>query len=254
MGKRRRKSRRRNHFGKWILALTGIAMAVVLFFAQLLFPEEAAPPPAHRGPSVPPIEESGGETLQTRLQELEARFPSGSYWNHCGYELSPGEESWSIVTEIPCDHEALGKEYCNSYRGATDEFFPFYDGSQCLGFSSMLSDQLFGADAPVSMHRSYERLRPGDQIRLTVENHSMLVIGKSEAGVAVAEVNADYNTCQISWGRELSRETLENYGEEIEYFTRYSDDGETVSLIDSAEGNDVNAPAELLELPAEDGE
>lgn len=125
MVKRRRKSRRRNHFGKWILALTGIAMAAVLFFAQLLFPEEAAPPPAHRGPSVPPIEESGGETLQTRLQELEARFPSGSYWNHCGYELSPGEENWSIVTEIPCDHEALGKEYCNSYRGATDEFFPF---------------------------------------------------------------------------------------------------------------------------------
>ena len=63
MGKRRRKSRRRNHFGRWFLALTGIAMAAVLFFAQLLFPEEAAPPPAHRGPSVPPIEESGGETL-----------------------------------------------------------------------------------------------------------------------------------------------------------------------------------------------
>ena len=186
--------------------------------------------------------------------EAGSPVPFGSYWNHCGYELSPGEENWSIVTEIPCDHEALGKEYCNSYRGATDEFFPFYDGSQCLGFSSMLSDQLFGADAPVSMHRSYERLRPGDQIRLTVENHSMLVIGKSEAGVAVAEVNADYNTCQISWGRELSRETLEDYGEEVEYFTRYPDNGEAAFLIDSAEGNDVNAPTELLELPAEDGE
>lgn len=118
----------------------------------------------------------------------------------------------------------------------------------------MLSDRLFGADAPVSMHRSYERLRPGDQIRLTAENHSMLVIGKNEAGVAVAEVNADYNTCQISWGRELSRETLEDYGEEVEYFTRYPDNGEAAFLIDSAEGNDTNGSVELQELPAEKGQ
>ncbi len=226
MTRQRRRRGRRGYFGRGLLVLIGLMMAAFLFSAQLLFQGNAAASPARPESSLAPGESSGEETIEARLAELEAQFPSGKYWNHYGYELSPGEESWGIVTDTPCDHAAMGKEYCNFYHGVTGEFFPFYEGSQCLGFCSMLSDRIFGADAPVTMHRSYEKLRPGDQIRLTVEMHSMLVVEKTEAGVTVAEVNSDYNTCQISWGREISREKLEGYEEEIEYFTRYSDKDE----------------------------
>ncbi len=274
MVRHRRRRRRKFHFGKWALGFLGIAMVVFLFSAQLLFQQEgsglspqqgtipsrkmAALPSAQQEAS-PPREELSEEGIRERLAELQEQFSSGKYWNHCGYELSPGEESWSIITETPCDHDLLGTEFCNSYHGATGEFFPFYDDLQCLGFSSMLSDRIFGADAPVFMHRSYERLRLGDQIRLTGENHSMLVIEKWEAGIAVAEVNRDYNTCEISWGREIDRQTLEDYREEIEYFTRYSDPGEAAVAFSRSEEEPAEAPSEapavyIEEVPSEDGE
>lgn len=155
----------------------------------------------------------------TKLEALREKFPDGKYWNHMSLEKSPGPDS---VTDLPCDHAAYGEAYCNSYNGATSELFPQYeDPCQCLGFASMLSDLVFGESAPVSIHRSWEQLRVGDQIRLTSEEHSMVVIEKSGDWVRVAECNADYQTCRIGWGRELSRQQLEDYGEELEYITRY---------------------------------
>lgn len=157
----------------------------------------------------------------TKLEALREKFPDGKYWNHMSLEESPGPDS---VTDLPCDHAAYGETYCNSYSGATAELFPQYeDPCQCLGFASMLSDLVFGESAPVSIHRSWEQLRVGDQIRLTSEEHSMVVIEKSGDRVRVAECNADYQTCRISWGRELSRQQLEDYGEELEYITRYEE-------------------------------
>lgn len=158
--------------------------------------------------------------MDSKLAALRERFPDGAYWNHMGLE----EEEWSCttVTHTPCDHGAYGEAFCNSYGGATAQLFPQFGESnvQCLGFSSMLSDELFGRDAPISIHRSYDRLRVGDQIRLTSASHSMLVVKKTADAVQVAECNADYSTCRIDWDREISRKELEAYGEELEYMTR----------------------------------
>ncbi len=174
--------------------------------------------------SVVPHEMSQEESVQEKLKLLEKEFPSGTYWNHRGVEIPDGSPNWAITTDIPCDHSTYGDAYCNRYNGATKEFFPQYDYlTQCLGFSSMLSDQIFGEDAPIKIHRDFNDLRPGDQIRLTGSWHSMLVIEKLENHVSVAECDEDAITCEISWGREISKNELMSYGEEIEYITRYTD-------------------------------
>lgn len=173
--------------------------------------------PASAVPSLP-------KTVEERLKELKEQFPPGSYWNHREIDIEDGAPTWNIVTDIPCDHSAYGDTYCNRYSGATKEFFPQYgELMQCLGFSSMLSDQIFGEDAPIRIFRGYDDLRVGDQIRLTGSCHSMVVIEKQEDFVRVAECNADYVTCEISWGRKILRSDLAAYGEEIEYITRYED-------------------------------
>ncbi len=164
------------------------------------------------------------KTVEDRLMELKEQFPPGSYWNHRGIDIEDGTPTWKIVTDIPCDHSAYGDTYCNRYNGATKEFFPQYDYlTQCLGFSSMLSDQIFGEEAPIRIFRDYNELRVGDQIRLTGSWHSMVVIEKEDDYVCVAECDEDSITCEISWGRKILRSDLAAYGEEIEYITRYED-------------------------------
>ncbi len=156
--------------------------------------------------------------IRKKLSELQKSFPQGAYWNHAEGE---GDDPFA-TTHTPCEHAVFGDAYCHHYEGATQEFFPCYKPlSQCLAFASFLSDQLFGEDAPISVHRSFSRLKPGDHIRLTGEEHSMIVVEKDSDSVTVAEVNSDYEHCQISWDRTVSREELEALGEEVEYLTRY---------------------------------
>lgn len=174
-------------------------------------------------PSLSP-EKSQDESVWEKLKLLEKEFPSGSYWNHRGIEISDSVPDWTITTDIPCDHSVYGDIYCNHYDGATKEFFPQYEHLiQCLGFSSMLSDRIFGEEAPIKIHRDFNGLRLGDQIRLTGSWHSMLVIEKTQNCVIVAECDEDATTCEISWGRKISKNELTSYGEEIEYITRYTD-------------------------------
>lgn len=156
------------------------------------------------------------EDVESALAALRREFPDGSYWNHMD-----GEEE-GAVTDTPCQHSVYGEDFCNHYSGGTQALFPQYSPMcQCLGFAALLSDRIFGEDAPLRVHRDFNSLLPGDHIRLTEAQHSMIVVEKEEDGVTVAEVNSDYETCQISWGRFVSREELSSYGENIEYITRY---------------------------------
>lgn len=159
--------------------------------------------------------------IRQKLAALQKRFPSGKYWNHRSAGITDGRESWETVTNTPCNHAANGIYYCNTYYGVSS--VPVIGDTcswQCLGFASMLSDQLFGKNAPVRTFRDFDQLQIGDQIRLLSAEHSMVVIEKSRDSIAVAEVNADYSSCRISWGRRLSRRELENSGGAL-YITRY---------------------------------
>lgn len=161
--------------------------------------------------------------IRQKLSALQKKFPHGKYWNHRTSESTAGKAAWEIVTDTPCNHGYYGTAYCNEYQGVSS--VPVIGGTwsrQCLGFASMLSDQLFGKGAPVRTFRDFDKLRIGDQIRLFDEEHSMVVIEKTNDSISVAEVNADYSTCKISWGRKISRQVMESHGSSALYITRYA--------------------------------
>ena len=104
--------------------------------------------------------------------------------------------------------------------GVTNGVYPFYvQGTQCLGFASMLGDAVFGTDTEVYLYEGFENIRPGDQIRLVALEHSVFVIGKADDYVVVAECNADYQTCKITWGRKITKAELERTS--VLYISRY---------------------------------
>ena len=158
------------------------------------------------------------EEAAATLESLRDTFPDGSYWNHMGLE----EWDEFTVTDIPCDHDLYWDTYCNSYTGGIQELFPQFEPmEQCLGFAALLSDLVFGEDAPVSTFTDYIQLRVGDHIRLELTEHSMTVLTVAEEGITVVECNRDYEHCLISWDRFLSWEELAAYSYEMECITRY---------------------------------
>ncbi|MGN0478545.1 MAG: hypothetical protein ACI4GO_03845, partial [Hominenteromicrobium sp.] len=104
-----------------------------------------------------PVLETTEELLQHRvelqLRRLSEYFADGSYWNHIGIDISGMTEieQAMCVTDTPCSHSVNGYSFCNIYNGVMAEYFPQYDyETQCLGYASLISDLLFGLDAPVT--------------------------------------------------------------------------------------------------------
>lgn len=160
------------------------------------------------------------EEAQIKLQELAELFPDGKYWNQMGDSVS---HDYFSVTDIPCQHDELGYDYCNEYEGRTGEFFPEYSYNiQCLAYASLVSDAVFGPDAPIYEIKNFENIRAGDHIRFVYDEHSAIVIDKGDDWVTLTEVNADYQDCLIEWGRVFTLEEFEDYGEDgILLLSRY---------------------------------
>lgn len=159
------------------------------------------------------------------LAALENYFENGRYWNHTDMDTN-GMSEFGIalsVTDTPCDHSAFGSTYCNVYCGATQDFFSYPSLMQCLGFASLISDLVFGTDAPVTEFYDFDDLRIGDHIRLVSTTHSVIVtdIDRETETITVAEVNADYTSCRIAWGRQITKAQLFQAEDNIRYFTRY---------------------------------
>ncbi len=177
----------------------------------------------------PALSQYGAKTeveAKEALESLSLYFEDGRYWNSIGSTF-PADLGSFCITDTPCAHTYNGYAYCNTYAGVTDSCFPEYGtGSQCLGYASLISDLVFGTDAPISVHYDLSRVRVGDHIRLRAWEHSMIVTetGMQEDGQAyirVTEVNADYENCQISWGRTITQNALYALGDTIEILTRY---------------------------------
>ena len=134
------------------------------------------------------------DSFNDKVEELKQMFPSGKYWNH---------------TEN-------GEANCNLYNGMSDDAYVYKDTStQCWGFASYLSDYIFGSDAAAERFYNYDSLRVVDQARIQGDSHTVFILEKTDDYVIVAECNADYETCMISWGRKIMREDLQGY-----YITR----------------------------------
>ena len=160
------------------------------------------------------------EEAAATLESLRDTFPEGAYWNHVGVE------DWDefTVTDSPCQHDLYWDAYCNTYTGGIQELFPQFEPmEQCLGFAALLSDLVFGEDAPVSTFADYTQLRVGDNIRLELTEHSMVVLTVDGEGITVVECNSDYEHCRISWDRFLSWDQLAGYSYEMTCITRYEE-------------------------------
>ncbi len=164
--------------------------------------------------------------VKTRLEELSAYFENGRYWNNFDADSSPINNKSFILSDMPCLHESQGYGHCNFYTSKISAQLGYSYGSQCAGYVGLISDLIFGTEAPITVHTDFESLRPGDHIRLVLWDHSMLVtdVGTDENGefyVIVTEVNGDYDTCRIDWGRKFTQRDLRRLGDHIEVHTRY---------------------------------
>ncbi|MEG1427543.1 MAG: hypothetical protein RSC76_07630 [Oscillospiraceae bacterium] len=112
-----------------------------------------------------------------------------------------------------------GYEYCNEYDSGTMDLFDYGDNIQCLGFASMISDFLFGKNAPFTEFYDFADLRVGDHIRLLEYEHSMIVTEIDDGTLHIAECNYDYENCQIDWERVVTEDDLSEYA--CEFITRY---------------------------------
>jgi hypothetical protein len=75
------------------------------------------------------------------------------------------------------------------------------------GFVLICSDAAFG-DLPISdRYEDFDKIRVGDIIRLTNQNHSVIVLDKNSDSIVVAEGN--YNS-SIHWGRTISGQEIES--------------------------------------------
>lgn len=155
------------------------------------------------------------EAIKNKLNQLRSKFPHGKYWNSNG--LDPDVDSSDKVTNNPCKHRGpvegwsyFGSEgdHCKGYTGVTAS------GSQCYGFASKISDEIFGEDPVVNVHDDFDKAKIGDNIR--VNGHSMIIIEKSKDYVKVVECNYG-DTCIIKWDRKVYRKSLNG----AEYTTRY---------------------------------
>lgn len=181
---------------------------------------------------VTPVLETASDLLEhrakTQLKRLSQYFTDGSYWNHIDIDISgmSDEDRAMCVTDTPCTHSVNGYDYCNIYNGVMAEYFPQYDyETQCLGYASLISDLIFGLDAPVIEFYNFDDLHIGDHIRLVNNEHSMIVtnIDWETDTVTVTEVNADYENCEISWNRQITRDELYALESDVRFYTRYVD-------------------------------
>ena len=179
-------------------------------------------------PSFETVDELTETHVLLELEQLAAYFEDGRYWNHYGMDASSMND-WEqalCITDQACAHSENGYDYCNTYNGAISDYFPQYDyDTQCLGYAALISDLLFGTDAPVTEFYDFDSLRIGDHIRLVENEHSMIVtdIDWSTDTITVTEVNADYENCRISWGRTITRDELYSMEGEAIFHTRYID-------------------------------
>ena len=80
-------------------------------------------------------------------------------------------------------------------------------GFGCYGFAAMMSDAVFGKEAALVTHNSFDRIQAGDHIRIGPGSgyHSVIVVERNGNELIVGEGN--YNS-SIHWGRVITKAEL----------------------------------------------
>lgn len=133
---------------------------------------------------------------------------------------SSSSSSSSSVTE------AGAYQVLNSLRSTYPEGMPltnsyyyyspcFGNGYGCYGFAAKLSDTVFGTNKSCSTHTSFDKIKVGDNIRIS-NSHSVIVLTKNDNAITVVEGN--YNS-SVHWDRTITKSSLAKDGFKVT--TRY---------------------------------
>lgn len=84
-----------------------------------------------------------------------------------------------------------------------------YKAWQCYGFSTALTDYLFGGECTHAWptHRNINLLCVGDIVRINGDTHSIIVTGISGDTITYVDGNRDYDL-RIHWNQKISRSKL----------------------------------------------
>ena len=155
-------------------------------------------------------EEFVEKRIGEKLESLRTVFPDGYYWNsNDSSSVNDSDPKELMISSKKCSHSSAGKTSCNKYSGVLSNYFSYGPYNiQCLGFANMFSDILYGKNAGILEFTDYDALEVGDTARLLNYSHSVVVIGKNDEYITVAECNSDYEHCEIKWGRQIKRYAL----------------------------------------------
>lgn len=155
-------------------------------------------------------------SFASRIEQLQAKFPSGKYWNHVGST----KDNSDGYTDNPCtSHKKAGVDCVYGTGGCTCNHFAgggHLLASQCMGFANKLGYDVFG-DTAWTTYSNPDNLqiagiRVGDIVRIN-GSHSVFVIARDGNNIMVGEANYPKN-CQILWGRIINlREVTVSYYE-----------------------------------------
>lgn len=163
--------------------------------------------------------------VQERLMALQDEF----------YEGRPWSNNYPYYYKNPLDYSVYW------WNGGTYWWNgPIRGGYGCLAFVMEVSDRVFG-DLPARMTTDvrFDEIRIGDIITLqnsSGDNHSIIVTDVLDDCVVIAEANfsKNYGPRSVHWGRQMSRETIENA---YYMLTRYPEGPEEFYLEASCNGN-----------------
>lgn len=157
--------------------------------------------------------ETEAETIdfQTRITELQTKFPHGKYWNKVGMTADNSDG----YTDKACSlHKSSGVDHVYGTGGCTCNHFTGGGGhlmaTQCMGFANKLAYDVFGETTWTKINSptatQIADIRVGDVMRLDYNSHSVFVVARTGNKVMVGEANYD-GYCQISWGRIIDLST-----------------------------------------------
>ena len=140
----------------------------------------------------PPVDEN---SVAAAIMAMQSQYPEGTSWTNEGNSYV-----WKAIPNTR------------------------YTGHGCAAFTIMMSDVAVGTTRTATKHSlvglSADQIkaciRLGDIIRTDNDTHEVIVIGRYDGGVIVAEGNYNHS---VHWGREISYEELASSA--VYYWTRY---------------------------------
>lgn len=123
----------------------------------------------------------------------------------------------------------LKKQYPEGKKWDSSKYYYWkaknINGFACYAYVAVISDKVFGKNAKIKTHKSYNKIKVGDHVRVGTKiyeegYHSVIVASKNDKYLTVTEGNFYMNgKPRVHWGRKISKSTLYNEGFYVD--TRY---------------------------------